>query len=92
MTIWKEMLDPERRVRLSDLIGRWLVLDILVVTDTIVSFGPEHDPRNLNEDYFGMSHLMGVLQGIGRVTKAHRGTDPLGRRGCCSISTSAPMT
>lgn len=81
MTIWKEMLDPERRVRLSDLIGRWLVLDILVVTDTIVSFGPEHDPRNLNEDYFGMSHLMGVLQGIGRVTKAHRGTDPLGAPG-----------
>jgi hypothetical protein len=49
----------------------------LVVTDTIVSFGSEHDSRNLNEDFFGMSHLMGVLEGVAKVTKAHRSDDPL---------------
>jgi hypothetical protein len=71
------LLDPDIRVRLNDVISRWWRLDILIVTDTIVSFGPEHDPRNLDEDYFGMSHLVSVLEGIASVTKAHRHTDPL---------------
>jgi len=77
MTIWKDVVSIETSSRFSDLIARWMRIHILVVTDTIVSFGPEHDPRNLEESYFGMSHLISVLQGAGAVTKAHRGSDPL---------------
>ncbi len=77
MTIWSDVAKLETNQKLSEFILRWLRIDILVVTDSIVSFGPEHDPRNLNEDYFGMSHLIGVLGQVGAVTKAHRGTDPL---------------
>ena len=77
MNILTQLLTTEARANLSELVARWWRIEILVVTDTIVSFGPEHDARNLNEDYFGMSHLIGVLQQVGRVTRAHRSTDPL---------------
>ncbi|MGZ0077562.1 hypothetical protein [Methylomonas sp. YC3] len=77
MTIWSDLAKFEVNKNFHDSILRWLRIDILVVADTIVSFGPEHDPRNLNEDYFGMSHLIGVLEQEGKVTKAHRGADPL---------------
>jgi hypothetical protein len=61
-----------------DEISRRFRIDILVVADTIVSFGSEHDPANLMESYFGMSHLLGVLRQVGHVTCAHRTSDPLG--------------
>jgi hypothetical protein len=77
MTLLTELLDSRARVSLNELVQRWLRIDILVVTDTIVSFGPEHDPRNLDESVFGMSHLIGVLEQVGKVTRAHRGNDPL---------------
>ncbi len=77
MTILTELIGTEARSKVSDLIARWNRINLLVVTDTIVSFGPEHDPRNLNEDNFGMSHLIGVLEHVASVTKAHRSTDPL---------------
>jgi hypothetical protein len=50
--------------RLRELIARWWRIDILVVADTIVSLGPEHHPNNLNEDNFGMSHLLATLQSV----------------------------
>lgn len=78
MPIWDDLSTIEQRVRIADLIGRWWRIDILVVADTIVSLGPEHHPNNMNEDYFGMAHLLGVLEGVGRVVKAHRQSDPLG--------------
>ena len=84
MTIWTDIGRLEANARISDIILRWWRVDILVVADTIVSFGPEHDPRNLNEDHFGMSHLIGVLEHVGSVTKAHRGTDPLTAPGVIS--------
>jgi hypothetical protein len=77
MTIWTELASIEARAKISEELKRRGRIDILVVTDGIVSFGPEHDPRNLNEDHFGMSHLIGVLEQVGHVTKAHRNTDPL---------------
>lgn len=77
MTIWSNLLHPETRTRLSDLIASWWRIDILVVADTIVSLGSEHDPRNLDEKYFGMGHLIGVLEAVAKVTKAHRDQDPL---------------
>jgi hypothetical protein len=55
--------------------------DILVVTDSIVSFGSEHHPNNLNEAYFGMRHLIGALEAVGSVTRAHPANDPLGAPG-----------
>ncbi|MDQ1487090.1 MAG: hypothetical protein QOJ62_2783 [Actinomycetota bacterium] len=76
-----DLLDTEIRDSLNDLVVSWWRLDILVVTDTIVSFGPEHNPNNLNESFFGMSHLIQVLDGIASVTRAHRTTDPLGAPG-----------
>ena len=76
-----ELFDSEIARNLNDLIRRWWQIDILVVTDTIVSFGPEHNPNNLNESFFGMSHLIGVLEGVGSVTKAHRSTDPFATAG-----------
>jgi len=79
-----ELLDAKFSAKLNESILRWWRIDILVVTDTIVSFGPEHDPRNLNESYFGMSHLIGVLESVGSVTKAHRSVDPLGAPGVVS--------
>ena len=69
--------DIKARAQLTDLIRFWRRRRILVVTDGIVSFGPEHDPNDLQESYFGMSHLMSVLSGQGEVTRAHRQTDPL---------------
>lgn len=69
--------DIKARAQLTDLIRFWRRRRILVVTDGIVSFGPEHDPNNLQESYFGMSHLMSVLSGQGEVTRAHRQIDPL---------------
>jgi hypothetical protein len=81
MTIWTELLQTRAHERYSELIARWSRIDILVVADTIVSFAPEHDPRNLDESWFGMGHLMGVLEPIASVTRAHRGTDPLGAPG-----------
>jgi hypothetical protein len=77
MPLFTEILELKNHARISDLIQRWLRTDLLVVTDTIVSFGPEQDPRNLNESFFGMSHLIGVLESVGAVTRAHLGTDPL---------------
>lgn len=77
MPIFTHLFDTGVHERLSDIIKQWWRINILVVTDTIVSFGPEQDSRNLNEDYFGMSHLMGVLESTARVTRAHRGMDPL---------------
>jgi len=77
MTIWTELLQPKYHERYSELVARWSRIDILVVADTIVSFAPEQDPRNLDESYFGMGHLMGVLKQVGSVTRAHRGSDPL---------------
>ena len=53
-----DLFDSEIARDLNDLIRRWWQIDILVVTDTIVSFGPEHNPNNLNESFFGMSHLI----------------------------------
>ena len=76
-----DLLDAKIALNVHDWIRRWWQIDILVVTDTIVSFGPEHNPNNLNESNFGMSHLIGVLEGVGAVTKAHRSTDPLGAAG-----------
>jgi hypothetical protein len=81
MTIWTNVSSLETKNRISDLIARWWRIDILVVADSIVSFGPEHDPSNLNETNFGMSHLIGVLGHVGAVTKAHRSTDPLNAPG-----------
>ena len=81
MRVNHELFDSEIARNLNDLIRRWWQIDILVVTDTIVSFGPEHNPNNLNESFFGMSHLIGVLEGVGSVTKAHRTTDPFGTAG-----------
>ena len=75
MPIWTDLTG--RVERLNEVIVAWSRLNILVVTDTIVSFGPEHDPRNLNETFFGMSHLIGVLEGVATLTKAHRSSDPL---------------
>jgi hypothetical protein len=77
MTIWSELDKLDVRDSLYESILLWRTIHILVVTDTIVSFGSEHDPRNLNEDKFGMSHLISVLEQVGTVTKAHRGNDPL---------------
>jgi hypothetical protein len=71
------LTNMETRTLLSNTIEKWRRVHILVVTDTIVSFGPEQDPRNLQEQYFGMSHLIGVLEKVGEVTRAHRSTDPL---------------
>src|SRR5690606_9227546 len=78
MPIWDDLTNIEHRTRIADLIARWWRIDILIVADTIVSLGPEHHPDNMNENYFGMAHLLGVLEGMGRVVKAHRQTDPLG--------------
>ena len=60
-----ELLNPQVVAKVNDAIRRWWQVDILVVTDTIVSFGSEHHPSNLNESYFGMGHLMSVLDGVG---------------------------
>jgi hypothetical protein len=84
MPVNSALLDSAITLKVFDWIRRWWQIDILVVTDTIVSFGPEHNPNNLNETYFGMSHLIGVLESVGSVTKAHRGTDPLGAPGVIS--------
>ena len=70
MPINYELFDVEIANKISDLIRSWWRIDILVVTDTMVSFGSEHDPRNLDDSSFGMSHLIGVLDGVGSVTKA----------------------
>ena len=77
MPINFDLLDSKIALNVHDWVRHWWQIDILVVTDTIVSFGPEHNPNNLNETNFGMSHLIGVLEGVGAVTKAHRSTDPL---------------
>jgi hypothetical protein len=77
MPIWAELDSVRIKDLLADHIARWWRVQILVVADTIVSLGPEHHPDNLNEDHFGMGHLLGVLQDVGQVTKAHRTTDPL---------------
>lgn len=77
MPIWSDLIDIKQHRRISELIGRWWRIDILVVADSIVSLGPEHHPNNMNEDFFGMAHLLGVLESMGSVTKAHRQTDPL---------------
>jgi hypothetical protein len=71
MSIFDDLLDTRVNAALEDLIARWYQIRILVVTDSIVSFGPEHDPRNFGENYFGMSHLIAVLQQTATVTKAH---------------------
>lgn len=81
MPIWSDMERLTIDTSLIDIISRWWRIDILVVADSIVSLGPEQHPNNLNEYYFGMSHLLGVLSGVGRVTKAHRSTDPLNAPG-----------
>ena len=81
MPINFDLLDSKIALNVHDWVRHWWQIDILVVTDTIVSFGPEHNPNNLNESNFGMSHLIGVLEGVGAVTKAHRSTDPLGAAG-----------
>ena len=41
MTVNLELLDQEIALNVRDLIRRWWTIDILVVTDTIVSFGPD---------------------------------------------------
>jgi hypothetical protein len=60
--------------RLRELIARWWRIDILVVADTIGSLGPEHHPNNLNEDNFGMSHLLATLQSV--ANRWQRGESP----------------
>ncbi|MGB8701607.1 MAG: hypothetical protein WCD18_19505, partial [Thermosynechococcaceae cyanobacterium] len=77
MTIWSDLAKFEVSKSFSEIIALWGQINILVVTDSIVSFGSEHDPRNLNEDYFGMSHLISILDQVATVTKAHRTNDPL---------------
>jgi hypothetical protein len=81
MPIWSDLATAELSESVSALLARWWRIDILVVADTIVSLGPEQHPDNMNEDYFGMAHLLDVLDGVGHVTKAHRTTDPLNAPG-----------
>lgn len=77
MPIYGDVFKLEVYERIAELVLRWSTIDILVVADTIVSLGPEHHPNNLNENFFGMGHLLGVLEGVATVTRAHRSQDPL---------------
>jgi len=77
MTIWSDLTKFEVSKSLSEIIGHWGRIHILVVVDSIVSFGSGHDPRNLREDFFGMGHLISVLNQVATLTKAHRTNDPL---------------
>lgn len=78
MPILEDLLDVRVHGPLSELLEKWWRTKVLIVADTIVSLGPEQHPNNMNESYFGMGHLLSVLGGVAWVTKAHRGTDPLG--------------
>jgi hypothetical protein len=81
MTIWKDLAKIEVSKSLSEILALWGQIIILIVADSIVSFNSEHDPRNLNEDFFGMSLLLGILDQVATVTKAHRSNDPLAASG-----------
>jgi len=74
-----EIAAPEHLIR------RWWQIDILVVTDTIVSFGPEHNPNNLNESFFGMSHYDRSARGCRLGDQGIRSTDHSQPRGSSQL-------